>query len=237
MAKRFFKEYVELKTKIEREKCCSERDEDFELTCSCFDSISRYLFSYRWSHSDRERLLFDTCETSLSLSELAESNKISYNTLRSISSRVSARLYAELGNDFQKIVLEGYKNDKIRLMKYCNERSEDYCIQRQYPTDILTAINKTVADVHVPEIESFKIRRKDLVLLKLLADYDMDTIFKKLALIDTERLVVYYEILSNKRYYRERAEVLSYIHEMADRVSLETLEAEKDVILINHRKA
>lgn len=237
MAKNFFKEYVELKTKIEHEKCYSENSEDFELTCSCFDSIRRYLFSYRWSHSEMERILFDTCETSLTLSELAESNKISYNTLRSISSRVSARLYSELGTDFHKIILEGSKNDKIRLMKYCIERSEDYCVQRQYPSEILSIMNKTVADVGVPEIASFKITRKDLVLLKLLADYDVDTIFQKLALMDKERLAVYYKILCDKRYYKERAEVLSYIHEIAGRVSLETLETEKDVILSNHRKS
>ena len=59
MAKSFFKEYVELKKKIECKKRYMESDEDFELNCSCFDSIRRYLFSYRWCHSEREKMLLD----------------------------------------------------------------------------------------------------------------------------------------------------------------------------------
>lgn len=237
MGKSFFREYIELKKKIEREKRYMEGDEDFELTCSCFDSICRYLFSYRWCHSEREKMLLDSCDSSQTLSELAVANNISYNTLRSMSSRVSARLYSELGTDFQEVVLNGNKNDKIRLMRYCYERAEDYCIQRQYPPEILSMINKITADVEAPEIDSFEIMREDLVLLKLLADYDMDTIFKKVALIDKERLAVYYKILSDKRYYKERATVLSCIHKFADRVSMETLEAEKNVMFKSNRKA
>ena len=119
--------------------------------------------------------------------------------MRSISSRASTRLYSELGTDFQEVVLNGNKNEKIRLMRYCYERAEDYCIQRLYSSGILSMINKITADVDAPEIDSFEIMREDLVLLKLLADYDMDTIFKKVSLIDKERLAVYYKILSDKR--------------------------------------
>ena len=71
MAKSFFKEYIELKKKLEREKCYMEGDEDFELTCSCFDSIRMYLFSYHWYHSEREKMLLDSCDRPQTLSELA----------------------------------------------------------------------------------------------------------------------------------------------------------------------
>lgn len=213
MAKSFFKVYVETKKDIMQRK---ERYliKEIDLSCTSFDALDKYLNQYTWVRREDEKICFDFCEDDISLEEVAEMNDMSYNTLRSMNSRVSARLYKRFGYDFKEIILGTDDEKKNWLISRCDASVDAYMLNEHYSDGLLSTIAMQTDDVVINSLDDFKIIREDLITLKFLADLDYETISERLELIDTERLAVICHILSNKRYYDERCEILSMIKNM-----------------------
>jgi hypothetical protein len=147
-----------------------------------------------------------------------------------MSSRVSKRLYDELGRDFKSIILGNDKKLQDKLIHYCITRVDDFQIMNKYPEIFISEIERDIKSCIVDVGEDFKIVKKDWVILKFFAEYDIETIIKEISLLDKERLAVFYRILTDKRLFKQRADVLSIIKYFKEKISYSSMQAETDLL-------
>ena len=211
MFKSFFKVYVEIKKIIQYKTKRYLMDKN-DLSCTCFEALDKYLNQYTWIRQEDEKICFDFCEDEISLAQVAEMNDMSYNTLRSLNSRVSARLYKRFGTDFKDVILGDDVKRKQELIYRCDVSIDLYDLKEHYIPNIRGMLEMRIDEVNLSGLDEFKITMKDLVTLKFLADYDIEVVFTKLDLIDIERLALFYHILSNKKCYDEKCQIWTYVN-------------------------
>lgn len=229
MAKQFFKEFIEVKNIIERDKELDDYRSYSENNDICFEAVSKYLYSYKWCRSDREKILLQTAESYKRGEVIASENNIQYNSFRSMSSRVSNRLYKELGTDFKKVILGNNKKEQDKLITYCIMRVDEFQILNSYPEFLVSHIKAISSEQDIKIDDSFKIGMKDWVILKFLADYDIEMIMKAASILNKERLAMFYTILTDKKYFKERADVLSVINHFKKQITISNMQAETDI--------
>lgn len=229
MATSFFKVYVETKRKIMYQK---ERYliNEIDMSYACFEAMENYLNQYSWVRHEDEKICFDFCEDDISLAEIAKMNDMSYNTLRSLNSRVSARLYKRFGYDFGEVILGTDTKQQQKLIARCDASVDGYKLKEHYPAGLLSSIKMQIDDTEIYSIDRFKITRKDLVVLKFMVDYDVEAILERLELIDSERLALICHILSNKKYYDERCEILRVMDSLQNKMTAEYFQTDAEIL-------
>lgn len=227
--KSFFKEFVETKKKIDYkvERYLMSKN---DLTCTCFDALEKYLNQYTWARHEDEKICFDFCYDGITLQEVAKINEISYNTLRSLNSRVSTRLYYRFGYNFAEVILGDDAKKQHKLIARCDASVDEYKLKEHYPASLLSSIKMQIDDTEIYSIDRFKITRKDLVVLKFMVDYDVESILGRLELIDSERLALICHILSNKKYYDERCEILGVMHSLQNKMTAEYFKTDAEIL-------
>lgn len=227
MAKSFFKSYVRVKEKLADYK--DEYSYEEQTVCrvytdkcyTCLQAVEKYLYSYRWCKSEKEKILLQTANSCKTAEVIAQEMGIPYSTFRAMSSKVSRRLYDQLGMDFDKVILGNDEKEQVQLTRKCISRCEDFDLSSLYP-DFLFSKMKEIADSQDMEVsENLKIGRENMVLIKFLADYSREGIFKSLELIDGGRLALYFTILTDNKYFNERVELLERINEFKQKTTKE----------------
>ena len=218
MAKCFFKSYKRVKDRLNDYKDTYDFKEQTEYRSYtdkcyvCLQSLEKYLYSYRWCRKENEKVLLQTVDSCKSAEVIAKENNMVYNSYRAMSSRVSRRLYDQLGMDFDKVILGNDEKAQNRLIHICIARCEDFNLSSLYP-DFVFSKMKEIADAQEVEIEGdFKVTKEVGVVLKFLADYSMDGILQSISLMDEKWLAYCFKILADNQYFNERVEILAYIN-------------------------
>ena len=229
MGKQFFKDFVAIKTALEKDK----ENEMYKLysadNYTCYEALRKYLYSYQWCRSDKEKILLQTADSFKKGEEIAKEYDMQYNSYRSMSSRVSNRMYKELGANFKDVVLGNNKEAQRQLINFCIAHLNDYQIWNEYPEFLLSDIEKISQKQDVCVDDDLKIRRTDFVILKFLATFNTEAILKEVSLLDEKRLSVFFTILSDKKYFKERAEVLAVIQHFQKNITATSMQAETDL--------
>ncbi len=228
MPKHFFKEFITIRDALEKDKENKVFNIYTAYNYTCFEAVKKYLYSYKWCRSDRERILLQTADSYKKGEDIAREYGIQYNSYRSMSSRVSNRMYRELGNNFKDIVLGNNKKEQDKLIDYCVVRMDDFRIENVYPEFLVSKMEEISKKQDVNIDEEFKIRRTDFIILKFLASCNIEAILKQVSLLDKNRVSTFYTILTDSRYFKQRAEVLSVIRYFQKNITISSMQAETD---------
>lgn len=216
MAKSFISSYKRIRDKLREDKLLENYRSYTSQNDTCLQALEKYLYSYRWCKNDNEKLLLQTIDSYESMEVIAQKHGIPYSSYRAMSSRVSRRLYDQLGTDFTMVILGDDRKEQDKFIRRCVVRCDDFNFSSLYP-DFLVSKLKEIADAQEVEVsEDFTINKDIKVILKFLADYSVAGTLKSIRLMDEKWLAYCYKVLTDPKYMNERAEMLAVIHKISE---------------------
>lgn len=224
MKRQFFREFSRVKDILRSDQRVSDLKMYSEQNYLCLDALERYLYSYRWCRKERERILLQEMDSRMRPIAVARENGISYDTYRSMSSRVSNRLYEEIGRDFVDVILGKSTKDQNWLIEMCITRTEVFNVVEVLPDYLLSRLEAMTKTVSVEIDENFGLNSSRALVFQFLEDSMVQTALTRLSLLDEESVVQCYRILTEKKYFSLRMKALSYMKKFNDKDALKQME-------------
>lgn len=224
MKKQFFREFAAVRDLLREDQKVSNFKRYSEQNYRCLEALKNYLYSYRWCRKERERILLQEADSKMRPIDVAANYEISYDTYRSMSSRVSRRLYQEVGADFVDVILGENIKAQDWLIETCVVRTEDYNINMIYPDFLLSSLRMIAADDSVELDSNIKIDKTKALIFQFLADNTTEAILSRLSLLDRDAVIQCYKILTEKKYFDLRIKVLAYMNTFNNQNTLTQME-------------